>query len=241
MKKRSESTKEERLKELGKECQTIGSLRGFVHFEAYLRGKEELVISIRTTAATTWRMRLLRRESTSTEEMKSPPLPPASPCARETEDIKQATDAVFLISTYATYGRPLVWLRSQQQQQTGRTASPRTEMTFGENDMPLALTATDAWRRGESVSAWEIVDELVVLILGESVQNPFAVDFAKIHAMQVGERCLSAGAMANFLWEVCSSRGGRRVSSSVSSFSDRILVDIRKLTLEHFSNLLTLV
>ena len=160
---------EERLREFGKECQTIGSLRCFQYFEAYLRGKEELVVMIKTTK-TTWRLKLLKREGdvttgTGISTERSPPLPPASPCARETENIKTGSDAVFLVSSYATYGRPLVWLRSSVSRSTTTTTTTLLS-SFGENDKPLSLLGTDLWRKGEEVSA-------VHLTLGETIVNSF--------------------------------------------------------------------
>jgi len=217
-----------RLRDFGRELQTVGTLRGFVHFETYLRGKEELVVTVRAPSGGIASARPLllagRHEPRSKKAHGTAALVQPSPAARNPELV--CRDAVFLVSCYATQARPVVWLRS------GEAGAPPAE-----SDRPLFLDTTDDWCDGEDVCCWEVVHELVRETLGPTAApNPFAVDIACLEHMPPAERCVAAGALANFLWEVYSSTG-HNSAPPAAPFAAALLADLRRLVQLHFVDL----
>lgn len=105
-----------RLSDFLAECLTVGCLRGFKHFELYLRGREELLVKIFNSKKTQSRQpssKELAKKHTMKQKMRlkwqsTDNLPPASPCDRELE--RDPLKTVFLIAGYARYKSPFVWV-----------------------------------------------------------------------------------------------------------------------------------
>ena len=98
----------------------LGTLRCFEHFQLYLKGREELVVTVyngddgglsptRSEAGQMFRPLMSRQESVGGTLTNA--LPPASPAAHEL-DVHNPDVTVFLIGAYAKYSWPYVWLRS---------------------------------------------------------------------------------------------------------------------------------
>ncbi|KAJ3106811.1 hypothetical protein HDU97_005518 [Phlyctochytrium planicorne] len=190
----------------------FGCLRGFKYFESYLRGREELILRVyndrKTPAAsrsqqansielakefgklsvTTKSQRLLMLSAGSG-------LPPASPCDRELERDDSMT--AFLVAAYARYKRPFVWLRSHH-----RRLVRHQENQELETDMPLKLDATNQWAEGRDIKLFQIVAEVLVLVLLPQPSNPFMVNHKFFDSLPVEESLISTGAMIEFLQNV---------------------------------------
>ena len=90
-----------------REAFRLGTLCGFKHFEAEMRGREELLLTVRAGSGPRLNhMKLVPLRSSSS-------LPPASPCNRENSHRGGALEdhATFLIGGYAHYNMPHVWVR----------------------------------------------------------------------------------------------------------------------------------
>ena len=175
----------------------LGCMKGFRHFSFYLRGKEELLVVVKSAAAGSdgeggdgsgSEAQLAARRG----------LPPASPAAREVQQVRLSCpttttppphavcgsgalsdtaggaqagtdETVFLLAGYDKYQRPYVWLRS---------ASPVLQLSESAEDMPLSLKTTERWPQSDppSVTIWEIVAELVSLCVVPAPPNPFELD-----------------------------------------------------------------
>lgn len=182
-----------------RECLRFGCLKEFVHFSLYLRGREELLVTVHANTVSNTgtpskfsvppspiKMMLLENPAD-----KSFHVPPASPAGHEGE--KDENESMFLLGGYARYKCPYVWLRSCSKQM-------QKKMTM-DMDMPLKLNTTEQWKNG-GVKAWDMVAEVVRLALKPPPPNPFKIDRLYYDTMADFERCLAAGAMASFLNEL---------------------------------------
>lgn len=203
------------LDEFYRDCLRFGSLRCFNHFSLYLKGREELLVTV---------------YHGQLSPQASPPfgmigvgantLPPASPATREMgSDIPGET--MFLVGAYARYNWPYVWLRS----------SLRKIKTPEAQDLPLDLPATQKWNNGEK-RVWDIVEELVIMNVFPTPCNPFEINFSALHSMPPLERALQAGALASFL-QVLYSEGATQYAQYIQSDLWRLiemnLADVKTL------------
>eukprot|EP00727_Mastigamoeba_balamuthi_P006601 m51a1_g2561 hypothetical protein (249) ;mRNA; r:339381-340527 len=222
-----------------RDCTALGTLKAFKFFEAYIRGKEELLLTVRSRKFRASRDRLVLPQQTqgigklsvgsagaAAPQAHSAPPSPASPCLREIESVRRTLDTVFLVGSYSRYGRPCVWLRSRCFG-LGPLGGEDDEGAAA-NDVPLNLESLADWDTRD-VEAWEVVEEVVAstLDLGDMV-NVFAVDHAALRLMDPVERMLAAGALVDQLWSVYSAQ---------RPYSSQVLDDIRLLADVHFSGL----
>jgi len=70
-----------------KECVMFGSLKGFKHFSIFLRGREEMLVTV-------------TQDKSAPREQ------------QETDDVESSSDIVFLLAVYARYQCPYAWVRS---------------------------------------------------------------------------------------------------------------------------------
>ncbi|XP_059831163.1 uncharacterized protein si:dkey-19b23.7 isoform X3 [Hypanus sabinus] len=154
----------------------LGSLQGFRYFQPWLRGREELLLSV-VNKDLSWKIaRGARVPITSPTESHgfglTPPgdpsplmplrlqkrtsgngqgdvgLPPASPCDHEVV-VPGPDCTLFLLTGYTTYQQPLVWLRSHHPHLLRSAAGDGAD-----NDIPLRLESTAGWHRNGALTSF---------------------------------------------------------------------------------------
>eukprot|EP00824_Muranothrix_gubernata_P011573 TRINITY_DN25055_c0_g1_i1.p1 TRINITY_DN25055_c0_g1~~TRINITY_DN25055_c0_g1_i1.p1 ORF type:complete len:240 (-),score=41.09 TRINITY_DN25055_c0_g1_i1:17-736(-) len=225
-----------------KDCLRVGVLQGFQHFSVYLRGREELVVSVKNSQS-----KLRRQQSYYYAPFRvvSHGLPPASPSARAGEktpldDTCGVTE--FLIGGYARYKCPYVWLRSnemrlgtvregdeEEEEETTSTENKKSKAM----ELPLELRSVEAWKENsQAVKVSDIIEELVMTNMHTPPSNPFAVDLSYMDDLPLRERVLLTGSLANFLRELYM-RG--------KTYKDSIRKDLESILERHFFELTLLL
>ncbi|XP_024537390.1 uncharacterized protein LOC9649526 [Selaginella moellendorffii] len=203
------------MEELYRDILSFGCLRVFRHFTTYLRGREELLITIRSEESiSSGRNFCLENRSSKSA------LPPASPSSSETKKVK-SNETLFLLGAYGRYAWPYIWLRSD-------TEGCNHEFN---KDRPVDLQTLRDWKiKGTKV--WDIVEELISL-KAPGVVNPFEVDFAALNKLQPLERATMAGATAAFLQKLLLERE--------QDYTQHVMDDLKRLLVCHFQHMATLL
>ncbi|KAI9357479.1 hypothetical protein BD770DRAFT_388825 [Pilaira anomala] len=215
-----------RLTAFLQECLLLGSLRGFRHFETFVRGREELVLCVyanthKNTFTTLMPLPVLETyySNKQVSQWNSPEL--ISPLDTDLRQEKERT--VFLVAGYAKYRCPYVWLRSHQEQLI--LSQPDQKEA---DDNPLQLTKTTEWKNS-NVALWEIVSE--ILSMTTSTSNPFELDFDFIDHLPLEESVLLTGSLLEFLETVWVQ------ADPTNTFSDKVYQDIEILRSRHLDNM----
>ncbi|GAQ79892.1 hypothetical protein KFL_000400360 [Klebsormidium nitens] len=215
------------MEDLYKDLLRFGCLKGFKHFSVYLRGREELLITVRTppnadcepvahceNAVVSPSKRLQRVSSLRTGKS----FPPASPAIAEAVKPVAPEETVFLVGAYARYNWPYVWLRSQ---------NPRIADATLDMDLPLDLQSTREWE-SRRLRVWDIVEELVLMNIGHDQSNPFEVDHEALAKMNRLQRSLLSAALAYFL---------RELLLDGAAYSQAVRRDLQLLLESHFNDM----
>ncbi|KAL4213391.1 hypothetical protein AB4K20DRAFT_1886428 [Rhizopus microsporus] len=188
------------------ECLTLGTLRGFRHFDTFMRGREELVLRVYPITQSPTCSTLLPPEIDSRSMLPLPEL--ISPLD---EDLGRETErTVFLITGYAKYRCPYVWLRSHKEL--------LIEPNESDKENPLQLITTDEWKI-KDIKLWQIVAEIISLTI--HADNPFEINFDFLEQLPVQESRLLNHSLLKFLETV--------YIQSDDPFVDRVYQDITKL------------
>ncbi|XP_076453665.1 uncharacterized protein LOC143288888 [Babylonia areolata] len=236
----------------------MGTLRGFQHFYMYLRGKEEMTLTVyHEPQISSRRCSILHNpteisvgESLTASQLpydkqtlvlsqgtqmklsglkdKGVGLPPASPSDNEQSSASNTT--VFLIAGYSRYSCPYVWVRSNHQRLMKMSGAGD-----GEKDHPLRLKSTSRWKH-EEVHIWEIIAELVKLCMYPTPRNPFAVDMKYFLSLSsTHQQVLASAAMMQGLQKIAMN------SSDEKPYLGKVLEDLLQVSRLHYSALLSLV
>ncbi|KAL1916299.1 uncharacterized protein VTP21DRAFT_5916 [Calcarisporiella thermophila] len=235
-----------RLAGIQADCLTLGCLRGFKHFEVFLRGREELILRVNKTERSTNRLSIYMMQkrvysgltslgiararldgaiSEKTRKMiqnsiGEDTVVPVSPLDQDLKN--DTTKTNFLIAAYARYRRPYVWLRSNQDQQRLHSSTSSIDT---EEDCPLELDTVINWKT-KDIKLWDIVAELLKLTLSPPPINPFTVDHTFFDNLPLEEAVVATGSMINFL---------STLYLQQYSFSDKIFDDLRLLHARHYT------
>ncbi|CAG8633722.1 4502_t:CDS:2, partial [Cetraspora pellucida] len=184
------------------DCLSAGCLKGFKHFEVYLRGREELLLRVyidgqkRNSTEESCRLKYnslslakfqsnalfspkTRRTLSNGSEFLEMTLPPSSPLDEELE--KDESNHVFLIAGYARYKCPYVWLRSNHK----RLIQLQDDQKL-ETDNPLKLDTIAAWKT-QDIKLWDIIAEVITLSLSPPPENPFEINHAYYDTLPLEE------------------------------------------------------
>uniref|UniRef100_UPI00398F5D16 uncharacterized protein isoform X1 n=2 Tax=Pristiophorus japonicus TaxID=55135 RepID=UPI00398F5D16 len=223
------SITEDKTKEMNKlqeflgDLVVLGSLQGFRYFQPWLRGREELLLTVvnedvswqsasfpgslmnspsegfgvseLTYEGQTLLTSLRSQKRTSGCGPQVVALAPASPCDREVA-LPELNCTLFLLAGYAKYQSPYVWVRSNHKRLIKATSED-----WAAKDSPLKLNSTLEWHQSD-VLIWEIVAELVKVCTWPPPPNPFTLDMRYFKSLPLIERFLASGAMANFLQRI---------------------------------------
>ena len=213
-----------------RECFKLGTLRGFKHFKAELRGREEMMLAIEVPSDSRAPQLLVPMVLTEAR-------PPASPCQHETgrgntpwssallasptRRSEPPQSCSFLIAGYAHYNCPLAWVRSGHHLLGANFASPATR------DAPVQLTAAVAWSQ-RTVHAFEFVAELVMALVHPQPTNPFALDTSFLQNLPQVDQMLLSGSLASFL---------RDVHTHMPQYAPQVEADMQRLLSAHYTSL----
>uniref|UniRef100_A0A3P9KGE3 Si:dkey-19b23.7 n=1 Tax=Oryzias latipes TaxID=8090 RepID=A0A3P9KGE3_ORYLA len=193
--KRERETKR-KLQHFLNDLALLGSLQGFKYFQPWLRGKEELLLTVvnedlgcRSPGFAVSRASSRSSSSTSSSLNSSDiSLLPASPSEGEIA-VPEVNCTLFLLAGYIKYGRPYAWIRSNHERLV--TIGGADSMV---KDTPMKLKSITDW-----VRVWDVVSELVCLCTVPSPSNPFALDMRYVKSLPAPERFLVTGALMSFL------------------------------------------
>ncbi|XP_068130073.1 uncharacterized protein [Hyperolius riggenbachi] len=189
-----------RLDQFLSDLSLLGSLQGFRYFQPWLRGREEILLTVVNDDLSCASLhspgslgsdisgQLATYSSGQSTPRASALLPPASPCEREIA-IPETHCTLFLLAAYAKYGRPYVWVRSNHQRFGG------TELC--DRDSPLTLPCYSEWDT-KDVGVWHVIWDVVSTCVTPPPRNPLAVDFGYLKSLALPERSLSSGALVSF-------------------------------------------
>uniref|UniRef100_A0A3P9IXJ8 Si:dkey-19b23.7 n=1 Tax=Oryzias latipes TaxID=8090 RepID=A0A3P9IXJ8_ORYLA len=211
--KRERETKR-KLQHFLNDLALLGSLQGFKYFQPWLRGKEELLLTVVNEDLVSVYSPSLASGSSSPvpgdpEGPQSPPqlskkhiflgrkfseehLLPASPSEGEIA-IPEVNCTLFLLAGYIKYGRPYAWIRSNHERLVNIGGADSMV-----KDTPMKLKSITDWQT-RGVRVWDVVSELVCLCTVPSPSNPFALDMRYVKSLPAPERFLVTGALMSFL------------------------------------------
>ncbi|KAJ8338200.1 hypothetical protein SKAU_G00371660 [Synaphobranchus kaupii] len=217
-----EKEQKRRLQYFLSDLAILGSLQGFRYFQPWLRGREELLLTIvnedlgwqspgfPVSVASSFSSTTAGSSSSSdacsplsgVQPTQGPPqqassnneahLLPASPSEREIA-VPEINCTLFLLAGYAKYGRPYAWIRSNHERLVNIGGTDSMV-----RDTPMKLKSITDWG-SQGTRVWDVVSELVCLCTIPPPANPFSLDIRYLQTLPLSERFLVSGALINFL------------------------------------------
>uniref|UniRef100_A0A3B5L055 Si:dkey-19b23.7 n=1 Tax=Xiphophorus couchianus TaxID=32473 RepID=A0A3B5L055_9TELE len=204
----------------------LGSLQGFKYFQPWLRGKEELLLTVVNEDLVSF-IRFADSHSKINCLLNSRHLLPASPSEGEIA-VPEVNCTLFLLAGYVKYGRPYAWIRSNHERLVSIGG-----MDSMVKDTPMKLKSITDWQT-RGIRVWDIVSELVCLCSVPSPSNPLALDMRYIKTLPLHDRFLVTGALLGFL-ETYLIYGNRD-----ELHYDKVVEEVKPLRRLHFQALLEL-
>ncbi|XP_071084899.1 uncharacterized protein [Haliotis cracherodii] len=257
MKATSEETHlKKRLQVFLAEMLKLGTVKGFKYFASYMRGREEMVISVVNEPQTPNNSYssepgtpLHNTEFAAGSSFTSNNLPydkrslmlsqrtqmslsgladkgVGLPPASPSDDETQAMDDSSTVFLIAGYTR-----YSCPYVWVRSNHERLVRLTGGdtqEKDNPLRLKSTNKWKDND-VCIWDIIAELVKLCTYPAPRNPFAVDIPFFSTLPLSEQVLSTAAMVSFLQKVLIHTPDDR------PYAAKVFEDLQLVTKCHFS------
>ncbi|WAR27876.1 hypothetical protein MAR_013580, partial [Mya arenaria] len=158
----------------------LGTVKGFKHFAMYMRGREEMVLSV-----------------VNTPQALSSSLP-SNPVSIQSDHRKMRSLMLSMRSQVilSTHGVKDVGLppASPSEEESLPTRLVKLTGESREKDCPLKLKSTLKWKDNE-VFVWDIIAELVKLCTYPAPRNPFEIDFNYFNLLPLQEKVLASASM----------------------------------------------
>ncbi|KAK0061107.1 hypothetical protein Bpfe_009635 [Biomphalaria pfeifferi] len=241
------------------ELANFGSVRGFKHFSCYLRGKEELLVSVKNKV----------QGSTTSIINTTLPLPPAKKPLCATDSFNSynlpydKSSIVFSLQTQTQ-------LRGRQDREADllpaspseeESQQPKDDVTLfliagyaryscpyvwvrsnhrrlftlsgdkdADKDSPLKLKSTSKWQ-DEDVKIFDIVAEIVKLCTYPAPRNPFEVDLDYFNFLKQPDQLLASAAMTFLLQKIVIQSSENKV------YIAKVFEELQLLARIHFKSL----
>ncbi|KAL4631470.1 hypothetical protein GN956_G15062 [Arapaima gigas] len=217
-----EKEQRKRLSHFLSDLAILGSLQGFRYFQPWLRGREELLLTVvnedKRWCSPGFPVSAASSFSSSSSGSSTSPgssrnssiagcltsfslflirnheahLLPASPSEREIA-VPEMNCTLFLLAGYAKYGRPYAWIRSNHERLVNIGGTDSLV-----RDTPMKLKSVSDWPL-QGTRVWDMVSEVVGLCTLPPPANPFSLDMDYFQTLTLSERFLASGALINFL------------------------------------------
>ncbi|KAK6466491.1 hypothetical protein HHUSO_G36184 [Huso huso] len=227
----------------------LGSLQGFQYFQPWLRGKEELLLTV-VNEDVGWRSPRFpgsvasslsssssggcsvnggvlgseERARLLSSRISEGYLLPASPSDHELA-VPEVNCTLFLLAGYAKYGRPYAWIRSNHERLVNIGGADSLV-----RDTPMKLKSLADWST-QGTQVWEVVSELVTLCTSPPPLNPFSLDMRFIQSLPQAQRLLASGALVNFLERIVVN------GNPQEAYHSRVVEDLDRLHRFHVQSL----
>lgn len=239
-----------------------GTVKGFKHFATYLRGKEEMVISIVNEPKTQQRVyNTDSRRGSIMEDVTDPSRSLTSqqlPYDKRSLLISLRSQMNLNINAPKGIGLPPASPSDKESNVDSDTtlfliagyarySCPYawvrsnhqrlirlTNDSTQEKDSPLRLKTTNNWNK-QDVHIWDIIAELIKLCTYPSPVNPFELDFDYFPTLSLQDQVISTGAMVNCLQQIVLYTQDEKV------YSGKVLEELQIITKLHFQALQELV
>ncbi|KAH3807257.1 uncharacterized protein LOC127833664 [Dreissena polymorpha] len=240
----------------------FGTVKGFKHFAMYMRGREEMVLSVVNTpqmlsSATPIAPESLpvdKRKLSKSESFSSMNLP------YDQRSLMLSIRSQMILSTHGVkdVGLPPASPSEEESLVTddrstlfliagyGRYSCPyvwvrsnherlvKLTGSSREKDCPLKLKSTLKWK-DQDIFVWDIVAELVKLCTYPSPRNPFEIDFDYFKLLPLSEKVLATVAMMNVLQKILVYTPDHKI------YAGQVFEELQLITKQHFTALESLV
>eukprot|EP01062_Namystynia_karyoxenos_P029016 TRINITY_DN21875_c0_g2_i1.p2 TRINITY_DN21875_c0_g2~~TRINITY_DN21875_c0_g2_i1.p2 ORF type:complete len:240 (+),score=86.24 TRINITY_DN21875_c0_g2_i1:69-788(+) len=191
------------LDKMTSDSRKIGTICCFRFFSCYLRGKEEIVVTLRACPGHRIRRSIMLRVVKEGHA-------PASPAHHAVNG--EISQIQFLLAGYAKYERPMVWCRTMHEEHSfdeeevdGWSRSGGWHKTAkSTHDCPILLPSMYDWvNRPRELGLRDFIAELMQLTMDPPPVNPFAVDFDRLSSHPSDVRAMAeVGALIHQLQQL---------------------------------------